>query len=76
MSVSVKRYKTDAPMSNSEIARRLGVTCGERIFSGFYREDEWIGGKADADVFTVTLRRGAEDLHTKAAEFATFIGES
>ncbi len=81
MSVSVKRYETPAPMSNEEIARHLGVSLNDPDgnpygFTGFWRGDEWVGGKSNDTQFTVTLRKGAENLHAKAAEFATFVGEA
>jgi hypothetical protein len=81
MSLSVKTYRTSGQMSNEEIAKRLGVSLQNphgslHVFSGFWRGNEWIGGKADSCQFTITLRKGAEELHKKAEVFATFVGES
>ncbi|HUO55978.1 MAG TPA: hypothetical protein VMU27_00875 [Candidatus Paceibacterota bacterium] len=81
MTISVKQYRTAEPLSNENIAARLGLSLkdpfGNRYgFSGFYRGLEWVGGKANDTTFTITIRRGAEDLHTKAEKFASFVGEA
>lgn len=76
MTHSVKNYTLTEPMSNEEVAKRLGVSCDSRSFTGFYLDDQWVGGRHDQRSFTVSLRPDTEHLHQKAAEFATFSHES
>jgi len=65
-------------MDNQEIARRLGVTCKSEDFDGFWRDGDWVGGRFNPNglQFTITLRKEAEDLHKKALQFATLIGDA
>ncbi|MCH7730865.1 hypothetical protein IID21_05145 [Patescibacteria group bacterium] len=74
--LSVKRYRTRADMSNSEIAQRLGVTCNTRNFKGFHLGDERVGGKANSQEFTISTRKGLAHLHLLADDFAECIGAS
>lgn len=75
MVVSVRNYKLRSPMSNQEIAQKLGISFYYGKHFGLFLNGHWVGGIPDLNSFTLSLSV-PEHLHKTAEKFATFTHES